>query len=651
MKIAKYSISVILFIIFFLITMIVNSYYIMGYEHKNTIQIETNDEMDIGFLIDKAEKYDLVLHYSRLVISKQNKKYLKNYVSEKKYDFLISEIGIPSGKYNNPMFDEITVTYNDLKKISTEQNDWNFHIYNGTKDKIKKFSDELSLAGYANIVSYAPSYANVFYYVPYFVLIFSEVMLLIITYVEICSKKKEIMIRYIHGERYLKSVITSIFSDAVFYIVISVTGWLFLKRYTRVCKIFSFFYIFLIIFILINSAVTLSVLKTKSREIIYGHQYSTHIILALKVLKISGAVISFCIMAFTVITIPEIRGYKQIETIFKNDMDKVFVDFCRTDNINIRDPIKLKLNEHYKLRAIEKILHETDESFEPVYLSDISNYLGNGRKVIYCNFRAEKYLKRMIPEAAELDVTKYECVLLLPEIMNETSAQQCKHDILEWFNTVEGFVPEKINVITYKDPVNTVSFTSEHDFSSYISPCICITGDTFNSEKYSEENANHHYLLGYGIYGNVENMDEKFKEYDYRLSYSTVSDMFKSKFVFYKNLIVIAEVSVILLLIFQMMIIISLVKLEYKINGMELAVKKILGHSIVKKNRSLFESIMISFVINIILFCILFIIFKVRFALLFIAVSLCVMECAITFLYIISEEKRSIVKTLKGGAL
>ena len=41
--------------------MIVNSYYIMGYEHKNTIQIETNDEMDIGFLIGKAEKYDLVI--------------------------------------------------------------------------------------------------------------------------------------------------------------------------------------------------------------------------------------------------------------------------------------------------------------------------------------------------------------------------------------------------------------------------------------------------------------------------------------------------------------------------------------------------------------------------------------------------------------
>ena len=104
--------------------------------------------------------------------------YLKNYVSDKKYDFLISEIGIPSGKYNNPMFDEITVTYNDLKKISTEQNDWNFHIYNGTKDKIKKFSDELSLAGYANIISYAPSYANIFYYVPYFVLIFSEILML-----------------------------------------------------------------------------------------------------------------------------------------------------------------------------------------------------------------------------------------------------------------------------------------------------------------------------------------------------------------------------------------------------------------------------------------------------------------------------------------
>ncbi len=323
LKAAKYCVSVIFFLLFFIVLVILNSAYIFGHEEKNRILIESASDTDsnVDFIIQKAEEYDLVISQSVSKRKNGNKESVVYYVSDNKYDAVVSENGIRAGVYKNPLIEEIDVSYKNMRFLPSSQNQNRYSIYNASAEQISEFHKALSSAGYSSVVyDPAPFYYNIIYFSPYLILVLSEIILLIITYVEVNSKKKELLIKYIHGEKYLQPVIISIISDVIFYTAVFLSGCIVLNRYTKVCGIYNKIYIVFFVFIILNTIVSLSVLKRKSKEIEYGHQYSPFIAGALKFLKSSGMILVFIFVSVVVIAAPEVNDYAILKSHLKDDI-------------------------------------------------------------------------------------------------------------------------------------------------------------------------------------------------------------------------------------------------------------------------------------------------------------------------------------------
>ncbi len=334
-------------------------------------------------------------------------------------------------------------------------------------------------------------------------------------------------------------------------------------------------------------------------------------------------------------------------------MDSVFVsiDYSKFEFIHIRDPYKSKEVMYREIKEEEKFLYESDEILEPKYITDMTEFIQTGRKIVYCNYRAADYIKKLIPEFEDTDIKDYDCVFLFPKISASEDAQAAASDMTELYSTFEGFPPEKTKEIYYDSAVQIFSFSHIHEPVSHISPYICIFGDTYNNEKFSPEKSNYYHLFGEAIYGSSEDTIKIYEQNGYSITCSSISEMLDQKYVFIERLIMIIRFSIILMLIFMTVILFSFVKLEYKINGMELAVKKILGYSVLKKHVSLYINALVSLIINLCLSCIFMIFFRANFMVLFYAFLLSILECLVLSFNIVSEEKKNLIKTLKGGAL
>ena len=657
MKVAKYFISLIMLVMVIVSIIIINPAYVMGYSKGYTIKIEAYEEQNIDRIINCANDNQLVLFSTTRTITRNNKSVFKYFVSDKRYDDIKNENHIPPGKYISPFTDEIIVSYNDLAKLDLNKSDGIFYCYNASNDQINNFCKQLSSFGYVSTASDSPFYINLVYYSPFYLLVFSETILLIITYVEISNKKKEILIKFIHGNSYLKSVILSAAADSLFYLIISVCSALVITRYTKLCTIFFTCKYFIASFLFFNTLIILSALKSNCKEITNGHQYSPFVLNALKFLKTSASLITTCIITLSLIILPKTTEYDYAMKLLDDKSNMVFINFAEKNYITenefkrSKDPYLLKKSA-YKMRSLtEKMLHETDELLEPVYITDISEFIDKPYKTVYCNFRAESIIKKIIPEANNINLSINECVFIIPENIDENTEQKIFQDFAELFKTIEGFEAEKVQIIRYKTPQKTISLKYDHNFNTYISPCICITSDTYKSEKYNEETSNHHYLLGTPLYKEDDNLSEIFSKYKYTISYTYVSETFKSKIIFYKSMILLSELSITLLLFFQITLVTTLIKTEYTINGKEVSIKKILGYSIIKRNINLFRNILISFIIDIFMCLILITASHSNPLLLLIAFILSLADTIITCTLSLIHEKKNIVKILKGGAL
>ena len=102
-----------------------------------------------------------------------------------------------------------------------------------------------------------------------------------------------------------------------------------------------------------------------------------------------------------------------------------------------------------------------------------------------------------------------------------------------------------------------------------------------------------------------------------------------------------------------MVIIVTIIKLEYKVNAKELSIKKILGYSILNKNRTIFQLNLFGAGISIVTMIIISLMFGMTQVsiVLTIGTALTAIEAGLIVFNILKLERTSIPKILKGGSL
>lgn len=658
MKIAKYLVSVILFLIFFFTLLISNSSYIVSDTYDNSIRIETENEVNLALISELAAQNDVTLYQSKLYMSSLEQLFIIYYVSNEDYDKFTQLTGIKKGYYNNPISDSVKVNLIDLTELKPKDNEDRYHILSNSKEKTTNFITDVSkINGYKSFITYSSWGNTIIYHLPYLLFIIAIIIILLFTYIEATFKKKEIMIRYTQGETFLKAISLNIFSDLIFYILSFSVGSIVLKNYTEVCGIFKKINLFAVSFLILNSVLYLCTLKINSREIVYGHQYSFKMIGTLNFIKSFSTVLTFSVISFSIIISPKLRGFDKVSDILGDKTDYYFATISEDIPKNQKnDPYMQKEFFTKQLRKINKMLYETDKLLEPIYIMD-ETIDGDaiGFNPVYCNHRALPYIIKMIPELENVNISDNDCVIILPENMDEKTKSNAKNTLIEKFKSYEGFYPDenKVQILYYKNSYEVLSFNNLHEFKYHISPCICIASDTTVSPYFDLNKMNHHYMLSYPIMkaNSAEELMEVFSEYGFKAACSTVFEVYNKEYKFYKLILNLTKIVTILMSTFQVIVILILAKLEYRINATEFAVKKILGYSILQINKNQFKNIFATLILNLMIATIFIISTKSNIKILLVAFIIFLVESTILYFEIKHEDKNNLVKTLKGGAL
>ncbi|MBE6842628.1 MAG: hypothetical protein E7510_07340 [Ruminococcus sp.] len=658
MKIAKYFVSTILFLIFFFTLLIFNSSYIVSNPHNNNVRIESDGEVDMSLISQLATKNDITIYQPRLYTSSLEKLFIIYYVSNEDYDKFTQLTGIKKGYYDNPISDSVKVNLIDLTELKPKDNEGRYHILSDSNEKTISFITDVSkINGYKSFITYASWKDTIIYYLPYLIFIISTIIILIFTYMEATFKKKEILIRYTQGESFFKTIFINIFCDFIFYTSSFFIAFKALKNYTEICGIFKNISLFIIIFLLFNSIIYLCTFRINSKEIIYGHQYSLKMVSTLNFIKSFSSVFTFVVISFTIIISPRLRGFDKVSDILGDKTNYYFVNISNDVPKYLKDdPNKQKEFFYKQAEKIDKMMYETDDILEPIYIMDETiDGDDKGFNPVYCNHRALPYIIKMIPELENVNISDNDCVIILPENMDEKTKSNAKNTLLEKFKSYEGFYPDenKVQILYYKNSYEVLSFNNLHEFKYHISPCICIASDTTVSPYFDLNKMNHHYMLSYPIMkaNSAEELTEVFSEYGFKAACSTVFEVYNKEYKFYKLILNLTKIVTILMSTFQVIVILILAKLEYRINATEFAVKKILGYSILQINKNQFKNIFATLILNLIIATIFIICTKSNIKILLVAFIIFLVESTILYFEIKHEDKNNLVKTLKGGAL
>ncbi|MDI3311845.1 MAG: DUF1430 domain-containing protein, partial [Thermoanaerobacterium sp.] len=138
---------------------------------------------------------------------------------------------------------------------------------------------------------------------------------------------------------------------------------------------------------------------------------------------------------------------------------------------------------------------------------------------------------------------------------------------------------------------------------------------------------------------------------DQIVSKTNVLDNYENKWIIAKRVLYINFIFSILVLSLEFIIISSIIKLEYEVNAIELAIKKVMGHSMFEKHRKLFLMTVVTTILSILSAVIIAMIieFNEFYYLIIGGVVILLLELFLISFYIHKTEKAKIQKILKGG--
>ena len=137
------------------------------------------------------------------------------------------------------------------------------------------------------------------------------------------------------------------------------------------------------------------------------------------------------------------------------------------------------------------------------------------------------------------------------------------------------------------------------------------------------------------------------------MSYKSLVDQCGQYKISLLRIVLLNSIISLFLMMLEMVIIVTIIKLEYMVNAKELAIKKILGYSVFNKNKTIFLLNICGAGISIITMIVVSLMFEVTKVptVLLVGTALTVTEAGLIVFNILELERTSIPKILKGGSL
>lgn len=534
-----------------------------------------------------------------------------------------SEVGKPDiflGKYNDLFFTKVEYVYIDISQIK-KIND-NTHLYFiGKKENIDSFNKDLSNI-YKNInFDYNNDYSNSIEVIIFLVWLTIALQLFLITAYEVITSKKEIFIRMIYGDSVLKFILSNILIDAIIYMsVFFIASYLLLKI---TCISICLVYILKIIGIIsaFNGILYLSFLRFDSRAV-NKDRYSSKILMYNNSFKFISNII--CIFSVIIsLSVSEIaEGYIKVDS-FVNE----FKDYHLCEFYSSPQSDKHSLTDTASATEIinEKIYREHFEDLKPLLFTNTIIYKDFSEEItsfeipnnLCCNYMltnvyAYDYLCSQIPKFSDFKLTSDICILI-PSFF---SPEQKEEMIDTSLSIVENWYGEHFRfdyqIFEYNNDIRLPSINGMnlYRFRMNSNPAIIynsVKANTINTPLYEVSNGNYIKNILYLLDDDsVEIIKKEYSKDIGIISSINLYDYYIQECLKFKSAAYLIYFIIIAFLFINLSTCITSIIINYKINSVELAIKKIHGFSIIGKNKNIilmdFISILSAALINLIIF-------------------------------------------------
>lgn len=491
--------------------------------------------------------------------------------------------------------------------------------------------------------------------------IICEVFILILTWLDIQFQKKENFVLISLGKTRSKILLKNILLDIVFFTAVTAIIYFILNKFIYVQYMQQFAILIFIVFIIINSSLYLSILSFDFKQVLYGANIKPGILSNSYVLKAVIMFLTIILLSSNTLLIAENGNYiQQYKTIQENFSSYSF------------------LRLHTNAGSEEEYLKITNEIF-------INNYKNGkvGFSVInyeddsdYAYLMIDKNSSALISDILqEVKVNNdVDFTILYPDKCNDIKnvTSNAIHSFYSVFE--EGFENAEYEVFSYHDNYNVTYFDStdtaviKAGFNNVRNPVIilCNVSNKLFTENITAYTCSLGHISGDIMYllsnEDIKNINIELSKLNapfnlinpaFYITSENVKDRCGQNIAAFSRIVLLNSVVSLLMLILNFAIIITIIKMEFRVGAMELALKKIFGYSLIKRNGTLLLLNLFTAFIGIFSVLIVCIVLKVTdwYIPVIIGVFLVVTEYFIICCYILKTEKAKISKTLKGGSL
>ncbi|MEA4826956.1 MAG: DUF1430 domain-containing protein [Clostridium sp.] len=486
-------------------------------------------------------------------------------------------------------------------------------------------------------------------------------IILLLSFYDIISHKKENVIRISMGEEISKIIWNNILLDSLVFVIIFIGVLSALSKYTYVFFNIKISIISFIILLCINGLLNLNLYFYDIKKVFSNEKGSKNLLSLNYGLKLVTTIITILIISSNMVVISECYGFYKQRSFFKEHSDYNYINFKSTLVRNSDGSTNDSLGEIASVQA--PFYREFFEKFHATTLKNISDFLQS--EGVLANKNAYKYLSSKIDELRDIDLDK-EIYFLLPKNMKGNSEIINTLKAYIKFNEGDNFIYD-YDVIYYNDNIDIVGIDRDivYGSESLKNPVIIYNNLSADKVKIQNNDINQDVrrldYLKDTIY--KISSDEDLIEFNkflaaHNLQYENVNKTnalkkYENSWIIAKRILYINLVFSILILLLEVIIINSIIRLEYEVNAIELSIKKVLGYSILEKNSKIILMTVITTILSILIAIIIAIIMKLNEAY-YLALGgfiILILELTITTLYIHKIENSKIQKILKGGTL
>ncbi|WPP41128.1 hypothetical protein SK066_21625 [Paenibacillus hunanensis] len=576
---------------------------------------------------------------------------VKIYGSEHVRDQLGKLSSVQQKKYQSVFLDDMNFEFYDLKTLKDIKDVHDFYII-GNKSDAVSFKSSL-INKYAGNSPQDGYQSNNSGYIVLTLIIIVIIISSLLTYYDALYQKKASIIRISFGEKLSFIIWKNIVIDSITYIAVFGLIIYFQKDLTSILDNIQSITLFLVFLIATNAVMYTTLLSIQLKD-----SFSNTDIHAKRLLFLNYVI--------KVVTIPLIIITISSNLFFIDQSYSLYkqADFFR-DHSNysyvtteLRPVIKQNGEADAKFQESEQLqtLFYTEHFENSLLLSMIHQASTTQAPTMIANRNAISYLKERINELKSTDFKK-EVYFIMPE--NMAHDKDNVDALLQEYSFFEGTLePNNYEVIGYEEDTNVVAVNRNNMYGSemYSNPII-ILNNSSPIEKKLSENANRVNYMSEVMYKISNDELEQFKS-KYKLSdgnaivaKTNILDKYNEGWNKARNILYMNSVFCILMLFLEVLIILSILQLEYKVNAIELAVKKVFGYTIWQKNKHIFlVSLLTTIISSIVVIATTIYLNKDLLVLVgSIIVFFVFIEWLFIVLCIVRMEKKNIIKILKEG--